>query len=116
MDPQPQKPVPPERRHNKTSKRETERKTYDAKDVKVLLLTFKFNDLDLTNETHHVEQAFQSLGYEVDPYEIEIEDSEDRLHFKLKEFLKDKNSSGLRIVYYHGHGGHDTENKFEIFR
>jgi len=119
MGHQPQESVPPKRRGNKASTRERARSPYKEKHVKVLLLTFMFNDLNLVEETNDVRNAFDFLGYEVVLYEIEMEDSKDseeKLCIKLKEFLKDENGSGLRIVYYNGHGGHDEDNKFEIFR
>jgi hypothetical protein len=82
--------------------------------VKVLLLTFKFNDLDLTKETSDVEKTFSDLGYSTDSYEIE---SEEGLKSKLENFfeLKRGTDNELRIIYYHGHGGHNR-NKFKMVR
>jgi hypothetical protein len=116
MGHQPQESVPPKRRGNKASTRERARSPYKEKHVKVLLLTFMFNDLNLAKETNDVRKTFDSLGYEVVPYEIEMENSKEKLCSKLEEFLNDENGSGLRIIYYHGHGGHDEHKKFKIIR
>ena len=79
----------------------------DYKTVKVLILTFKFNDLELEEETEGVQKAFNTAGYVVDePYEIEMDKPLDKLKTRLRDFLpNNKVEDTLYIIYYHGHGG-----------
>ena len=79
----------------------------DYKTVKVLILTFKFNDLELEDETKGVNEAFDEAGYVVEePYEIEMDKSLNKLKTRLRNFLPDKKvEDTLYIIYYHGHGG-----------
>lgn len=84
--------------------------------VKVLLLTFQFNDLNLEDETGRVEAAFKAVGYEVKPCTIMMEDSLSNLQRELETFLACEDESTLLIIYYHGHGGLLEDNKFTLTR
>ena len=101
---------PQERKEDerKKSKRAAGTVEKDYTTVKVLILTFKFNDLKLEAETKAVEGAFINAGYVVnEPYEIEMDNSSEKLEKRLRDFLpgKKKDEDTLYIVYYHGHGG-----------
>ena len=107
---------PQERKEDgrKKSRRTAGTAEKDYKTVKVLILTFKFNDLKLKAETKAVQDAFVNAGYVVDePYEIEMDKSLEKLEKRLRNFLayKNKDEDTLYIVYYHGHGGVITEER-----
>jgi hypothetical protein len=82
--------------------------------VKVLLVTFRFNDLDLEDETEDLRRCFESLGYDVDEHNIR---SLPGLKEKLENFLYEPPpSTSLHIIYYHGHGGIIDQNKLRLAR
>ncbi|KIW77311.1 hypothetical protein Z517_09757 [Fonsecaea pedrosoi CBS 271.37] len=85
--------------------------------VKVLLLTFSFNDLDLHKQTRKIHGDFESLGYEVQDYNINMSDPLSGLKTHLSEFLvkPDQSHPTLHIIYYHGHGGIVDKNKLRLF-
>ncbi|OAG35450.1 hypothetical protein AYO21_10400 [Fonsecaea monophora] len=85
--------------------------------VKVLLLTFDFNDLDLHKQTKKIHGDFESLGYEVQDYNINMSDPLSGLKTHLSEFLvkPDPSHPTLHIIYYHGHGGIVDTNKLQLF-
>ena len=108
------KPQEREKEERKKSSRAAGTVEKDYTTVKVLILTFKFNDLELEAETKGVEEAFVNAGYEVDkPYEIEMDNSLDKLKMRLRNFLpyNNKDEDTLYIIYYHGHGGIIREEK-----
>ncbi|EUC32005.1 hypothetical protein COCCADRAFT_6178 [Bipolaris zeicola 26-R-13] len=82
--------------------------------VEVLLLTFKYTDLDLRRETGDVWAAFVSLDYTVTVYEIQMTESLEKLQVALDKFLKKGNNETLLIIYYHGHGGLAERNRFAL--
>lgn len=84
--------------------------------VEVLLLTFKYTDLDLRRETGDVWAAFVSLDYTVTVYEIQMTESLEKLQVALDKFLKKGNNETLLIIYYHGHGGLAERNRFALHR
>lgn len=94
--------------------REEVRETYRR--VEVLLLTFEFTDLNLSEETEEVRRAFESLGYTVTRYKIKMKRSLLRLRRILEVFLAKGNNETLLIIYYHGHGGLAEGNKFAFAR
>ena len=86
--------------------------------VKVLILTFKFNDLKLDSETSDVQKSFRRLGYEVIQYDIEMSNPSEKLKKELQRLLKaEEIMDNLLIIYYHGHGGRGRDGKtLELFR
>ncbi len=86
-------------------------------EVKVLLMTFEFHDLrdSLDMETDQVEEAFDRLGYSVEQFRIPMINSPARLEAKLDEFFAGVDENTLAIIYYHGHGGLDVEERSLVF-
>lgn len=95
--------------HKSTRAAGTEEKDYTS--VKVLILNFKFNDLDLEDEIRQVKKAFRHARYESPMhYEIEMDNSLDGLDEKLRDFLPESEPENtLYIIYYNGHGGVSRE-------
>jgi hypothetical protein len=94
---------------NKISSRKTKKDgkpIFAYKAVKVLILTFEFQDLDLEEETTEVENAFGLLNYDVEKYAIKMVTPLEQLKKKLERFFfNPKSIKTLHIIYYHGHGG-----------
>lgn len=76
-------------------------------DCKALLLTFAYTDLrGLDAETELVYETFRSKGYAPEKFTLQMEspwNGEKGLRLKLESFLS--GTGGIRIIYYHGHGG-----------
>ena len=101
--------VPLKEPHKSARAAGTEEKDYTR--VKVLILNFKFNDLDLNDEIRQVKKAFHHARYESPiHYEIEMDNSFAGLDGKLQDFLpKTESQNTLYIIYYNGHGGISRE-------
>jgi len=85
-------------------------------DVRVLILAFEFNDLDLGGEIQNVRTCFERLGYRVDDYMIPMVESSDVLQERLETFLNPQDGHEhdgheaetpriLHIIHYMGHAG-----------
>ncbi|KAF3765779.1 hypothetical protein M406DRAFT_356050 [Cryphonectria parasitica EP155] len=75
--------------------------------VRVLLLTFEFNDLYLDQETQDVQAAFERLNYDVESYNIPMLRSQRCVQKRVASFLQEGDMDTLTIIYYHGHGAFD---------
>ncbi|KAF3182533.1 hypothetical protein TWF225_006444 [Orbilia oligospora] len=74
--------------------------------VRVLILFFEYNDLNIKPETTQFKATCESLGYEVTVYEIKMKDSWKYLEEELRKvFPIQFEKTELRIIYYDGHGG-----------
>ncbi|EGX52649.1 hypothetical protein AOL_s00007g432 [Orbilia oligospora ATCC 24927] len=85
--------------------------------VRVLILFFEYNDLNIKPETTQFKATCESLGYKVTVYKITMKDS-----WKcLKEILdgsfpiQDRETE-LRIIYYNGHGGINHNSSLTLAR
>jgi len=87
------------------------------KDVKVLILTFAFNDFkhQLDLETESVANIFIDLGYSVEKFPIPMIDSLSRLRKELDRFFSLIDDETLSIIYYNGHGGLSKSKKSLVF-
>ncbi|RVD90406.1 uncharacterized protein DFL_001372 [Arthrobotrys flagrans] len=95
--------------HNSTSGKLED---FVGKTVHVLALKFKSNDLSLDKESKKVSKGFQSCGYEVESYDIQMDTSrsERDLNKELEKFLEPNiPDDDLFIIYYHGHGVLSTQ-------
>jgi len=70
-------------------------------DVRVLILAFEFNDLDLGVEIQNVRTCFERLGYRVTNYMIPMVESSDFLQERLETFFNPQDG--------HEHDGHEVE-------
>ncbi|KAK4456766.1 hypothetical protein QBC42DRAFT_351021 [Cladorrhinum samala] len=83
-----------------------QRRDYEA--INVLLLKFKFDDLQLEGEMNALEATYSGLGYDVTRYEMGMKDGwrAKKVRKRLSRFLRRaRNRNVLSIVHYSGHGG-----------
>ncbi|KAH7629309.1 hypothetical protein B0T09DRAFT_154477 [Sordaria sp. MPI-SDFR-AT-0083] len=99
-------------------------------EVHVLILTWAFHDLKVTDsdshpylfgpgsefvsleeETRRLRDTFESYGYFVDDWDIPMRDPLKTMLTKLKQFGKYARDDRLLIVYYHGHGSLDERSE-----
>ncbi|KAK3987540.1 hypothetical protein QBC44DRAFT_400226 [Cladorrhinum sp. PSN332] len=92
----------------------------DYETVHVLLIKFKYEDLQLENEMNKLESTYSSLGYSVSKYEIGMKDDwrAKKVKKRLGRFLKRayktaRTGAGqgnvLSVIHYSGHGGCERE-------
>ncbi|KAF3153689.1 hypothetical protein TWF751_004533 [Orbilia oligospora] len=83
--------------------------------VRVLILFFEYNDLNIKPETTQFKATCESLGYEVTVYEIKMKDSWEYLENELKELFPIRaEKTELRIIYYDGHGGINDDSSLTL--
>lgn len=84
----------------------------------VLLLEFEYTDLTgLNEEAGKVFNAFKRKGYRPERHTIRMQnpwEGDDGLRQRLENFLSGQ--GGLRILYYHGHGGFSFPDGLELSR
>lgn len=102
-----------------------QQKDYEA--VNVLLLKFKFEDLQLEDEMKALEATYSGLGYDVTRHEMGMKDEwrARKVRKRLSRFLRRaRNKNVLSIIHYSGHGGcvrapnapERRRNQFFLFR